>query len=264
MLITSRRNLTIRRLRNLLRSPRTRREARLFAAEGARVVAEALRAGWQPVELLVRHPPLSPAQSDVLSQQPAVSSTPVAADVLDWAIDADAAVDVVAIFELPQETPLDPVMKSPTAVLVAEDIQDPRNVGALLRVADGAGLDAVVLLGQSADPFGPKAVRGSAGAVFTIPIYTADTFSDIDWHGLGLTTIASAVGADVSCFSLDLRRSVALVFGNEAHGLRPETFAACDERARVPMAGQLASLNVATAAAIFAYECARQQGRILP
>ncbi len=263
--ITSRRNPRIRHLRELLRAPRARREAGQFAAEGARAVCEALRAGWQPLELLLRDPPRVPRDIEALRAllpHPQPPAYLVAAQVLDWAIDAEGSVDAVAIFPLPGLPPVQAIVGNPAALLVGEDIQDPGNVGALLRIAEGAGLDGVLLLGQCADPFGPKAVRGSAGAVFCVNIARGQSFADVPWPELNLTLIGTTADAPTSCFSLNLNRSVALLFGNESRGLRPETLAACHELAAVPMAGQLPSLNVAAAAAVFAFECARQQGRL--
>jgi TrmH family RNA methyltransferase len=147
----------------------------------------------------------------------------------------------------------------PALVVVLEDVEKPGNLGAVLRIADGVGADAVLAVG-GADLDNPNVLRASRGAFFTMPVVAApreDIVARLRGHGLRLLA-ASPDGADLwdSC---DLTGPLALVLGAEHDGLTPALRAACDGTVSIPMHGAGDSLNVATAAAVLLYEAARQR-----
>jgi RNA methyltransferase, TrmH family len=141
-------------------------------------------------------------------------------------------------------------------VVVADAVADPGNVGTILRSAEAAGADAVVLTAGSVDAFNPKAVRASAGALFHVPVVLVESIADVGAAGLRVVGTSSHRGRSYS--DVDWTGRVAVVLGNESHGLADD--AAVDEWVTVAHRGRAESLNVAMAATVLAFEIARQRG----
>jgi len=137
-------------------------------------------------------------------------------------------------------------------------------VGTLVRTAEAAGAGAVVVAGTSADLFGPKAVRSSAGAVFHVPLVVAPDGDDaLDaLAAAGLRLVGTAADAATAHDEADLTGPLALVLGNEADGLPPAVLERVDERVAIPIEGRAESLNVAAAGAVLCFEAARQRRRL--
>ena len=221
--------------------------------EGPKLVAEAAAAGVELTDVFHDEDVAAPPVADV-----AVHS--VAAGVLDRVLDAATPQGVAAVAVLPAAS-LDDVLARPGLVVVGDRIGDPGNVGTLARSLEAAGGGGLVLLAGSADPFGPKAVRASAGAVFRLPVA-----ADIDPAALGDSCrragrrlVATAMTGGTPHTVIDLAVPVALVVGNEAHGVAPEISDAADELVSVEMDGPTESLNVAMATTVLAFEARRQR-----
>ncbi|MDT0233110.1 RNA methyltransferase [Curtobacterium sp. BRB10] len=149
----------------------------------------------------------------------------------------------------------------PGLVAILEEVRDPGNAGTIIRAADAAGADAVVLTGRSVDPYNPKVVRSTTGSLFHVPVSVGVTLADTieRARALGYTVLA----ADVSGDDLPVVRAegmldgpTAWVFGNEARGLTAEDLALVDRAVKVPIYGQAESMNLATAASVCLYESA--------
>ena len=158
---------------------------------------------------------------------------------------------------------LEPVFPAdPRLVAVLHEVNDPGNAGTVIRTADAAGADAVLLTGDSVDPHNGKCVRATAGSLFHLPVVSGPL--DLD-RLAGLQVLAtSGEGEDDLEELLDggvLAAATAWVFGSEAHGLPAEVLAAADRRVRIPIHGRAESLNLATAAAVCLYTSARAQRR---
>lgn len=157
---------------------------------------------------------------------------------------------------------LAPMLADPDALIVAAvDVQDPGNLGALLRAAEAGGATGVVVCGASSSPFSWKAVRGSMGSVLRLPI-TVVVGADAllaRARGRGLRAMASVPRGGEAPESIDWRGPVLLFVGGEGPGLGDETMAACDARVTVPMQPPVESLNVAVAGALLVYEARRQR-----
>ncbi len=164
------------------------------------------------------------------------------------------------------DTPFDQVLAArPRLVAVLAHVRDPGNAGTVLRCADAAGADAVVLTDASVDPYNPKAVRASAGSLFHLPVAVGVTAADAvaGLRAAGVRVLA-ADGAGDRDLDAELDAGAmggptAWVFGNEAWGLPEETRALADAVVRVPLHGRAESLNLATAAAVCLYASARAQ-----
>jgi len=151
------------------------------------------------------------------------------------------------------------VSEKPLMVII-DGIQDPGNLGAIIRTSDAAGADALVMLPGTCDAFMPKALRSTAGSLFTLPIAYADTETVIRWlreKAIGLSVTDAK--APVAIHQADLTYPLAFVFGNEAHGVSDTLRKAATVLISIPILGRAESLNVAAAAAICLYEAVRQR-----
>ena len=164
-----------------------------------------------------------------------------------------------AVCEVPSTSLDDVLADQPRLVAVAAEISEPGNAGTLIRIADAMGADAVVLVGNSVDPYNGKCLRASAGSIFAVPVVT-----ETDAGGAvsalcraGLQLLATTVDGEVSLDDADLSGPTAWLFGPESRGLPEELAAMATHRVRIPMSGGAESLNVAAAAAICLYQSSR-------
>lgn len=151
----------------------------------------------------------------------------------------------------------------PVTVAVLHEVRDPGNVGTLIRTADAAGADLVILTRTSADPYAPKAVRASVGSLFHLPVITGAEIDDVldALAAAGITAAATSGYADLDLFEAELPGRLAWLLGNEAHGLDVATLQAAPLAVRIPLAGRAESLNVHTAATVCLFETLRRRGR---
>lgn len=168
---------------------------------------------------------------------------------------------VAAIVELPVAD-LKTVATSRNAVLVIVcGLQDPGNIGTIIRSADALGASAVVTLAGTVNPFNPKSVRSCAGSIFRMPVFAgmkpADLFKQL--RDPGVRILGTGPRGTKTLSSANLRGSIALLIGQEAAGLPEEISREADELLRIPVRGEADSLNAATATGIFLYEVARQR-----
>ena len=147
-------------------------------------------------------------------------------------------------------------------LVIMHGINNPVNVGAILRTAEAAGVTGAIATATTADPFSPKALRGAMGSAFRLPIWLAANYSDVlTWcAGLGIRTISADAEGSKAFTEVDWRGPCALIVGPESSGLSPDEIAATGEAVRIPMKGSVESLNVAVAAGILLYEANRQRG----
>ena len=146
-------------------------------------------------------------------------------------------------------------------ILIACDVQDPGNLGAIARVAEAAGASGLVAAGESADPYGWKALRGSMGSAFRLPIATHKTADEAvaEARRHRCRIVATVPRGGTSLSSGNLRPPVAILIGGEGHGLPPSLVAGADVRVTIPMQAPVESLNAAVTAALVAYEARRQR-----
>ncbi len=152
---------------------------------------------------------------------------------------------------------------APRLLAICAEVRDPGNAGTVIRCADAAGADGVVLAGDAVDPYNPKTVRSSVGSLFHLPVtQEPDPYAAVRAaQEAGLQVLAADGSGDVDLHAAGdlLGAPTAWLFGNEAHGLPVELAAAADHRVRIPIHGRAESLNLSTAAALCLYESARVQ-----
>lgn len=146
-------------------------------------------------------------------------------------------------------------------LVIAQAIEKPGNLGAILRSADAAGTDGVLVCDGTTDVNNPNVVRASTGTLFTVPVVQTTTGDAITWlrkHGIRI--VAATPHASTCYAGIDFKRPCAIAVGAEQYGLRNDLLEQADDRVRIPMAGVADSLNVSTAATLLLFEAARQRG----
>jgi RNA methyltransferase, TrmH family len=257
--ITSRQNPIVARFRAVAKGD----AADLLLLDGVHLVTEALASGLRIREVATVNGGPERHDISVLVDRLRLLDAPVAtvsAGVMAALSPVQTASPIVAIGERPHVT--DSAMFHGTPLVVmAVDMQDPGNVGAIVRVAEAGGASGVICAGASADPFGWKALRGSMGSALRLPTllhkHVADAIDDARRHGCRI--VAAAPRGGRSLFEADLRGPLALLIGSEGGGLTASAFDAADERIVIPMASPVESLNAAVSAALIVYEARRQR-----
>jgi TrmH family RNA methyltransferase len=233
---------------------------REFLAEGPQAVREALAEAGVVIEVFAtvdaseRHPDLM-RQAEAAAAEWHVVTDDVVAEVADSVTPQGLVARCHSIVRSLAELPADVGF-----VVVCADIRDPGNAGAVIRCADAAGADAIVVAGDSVDPLNPKAVRASAGSLFHLPLVVHRDVPELlgELRSRGLQILAADASGDHDIFdpSVDPVRPTAWVFGNEAWGLPDDLLAQADTVVAVPIFGRAESLNLATAAAVCLYATA--------
>jgi TrmH family RNA methyltransferase len=247
-----------------LRDRRERDRTGLTLVDGAREVRRALEAGAEVVEAFVCEPllagPDARAALDRLRAGAAdlqATSEPVFAKLAFGA----RSEGLLAIVRIPSMALGDLDLPADPLVAVIEGVEKPGNLGAVLRSADGAGVDAVIAASPRTDLFNPNAIRASAGTMFTVPVATAPTAEVLAWlRQRRLRIVVARVDAARLYTEVDLTGPIALVVGAEADGLTEAWSGSDVEAVRLPMLGAADSLNVSVSAAILLYEARRQRG----
>ncbi len=228
--LTSRKSAVIRAFRDLARSSAAREEKGLFLCDGQKLLQEALRSGASVETVLWK-------ENRAADLPPFPQEALLPADLFDYVSPMSNSPGPLFSVRMPSAPDLYKVRR----VLALEELQDPGNVGTVLRTADAFGVDLVVLLEGCADLYAPKTVRASMGAVFRqAPLW-----------GAALTDTAR----DLRSLPLD---PAAVLIGSEGHGLSRELLRACDGEIIIPMSGEAESLNAAVAAAIVMWEMQRR------
>jgi TrmH family RNA methyltransferase len=226
-------------------------------------VLDAALAAGAPVEAVYAAPGAGdhPAAAAVLvrARESGVRVLELRAGVLERVADAATPQPVCAVVGF-VDVALDTVLgRAP--LLVCVDVRDPGNLGALVRVADAAGAGGVIACAGSADPYGPKTVRASAGSLFHVPLVTGGPAAEVlaALGSAGYRRLGTLARGGLDYVEADLSGRVALVFGNEASGLDPGTASLLDGAVTVPMAGRAESLNVAMTATVLCFEIDRRR-----
>ena len=235
-------NPQVQRLRRLVGRRSARWDEGAFVVEGATLIEEALRAGWS-IEAQYVAPGGEPLAGIPLRH--------LAGGVIERVASTETPQSVVAVVKIPQQ-------RRPSAlhnVVVCAGLSDPGNLGTILRSAEAAGCDLVALTPGTVDPYSPKTVRASAGAVFHVPLLV-----DADVTSLGVPLIGTSSHLGEVYTDADLRGPLGVVIGNEAHGVPADL--AVDRWITIPHAGRSESLNAAMAATLLVFEVMRQRRNV--
>ena len=240
-----------------------RREKGLFVLEGRRELEHALEAGFRIDTLFVCPEILelteeTPLLRKVLSE--AKNLFEVSPVVYGKIAYREGTEGIIAEMVTPGRSLGSISLPENPLVMVLESVEKPGNLGAVLRSADAAGADAVIVCDPLTDLFNPNLIRASIGAIFSVPVVTATSADAIKYlKDNGIRILTAQLQDSVLYYDSDMRRGVAIVMGTEATGLSDAWRLAADEHIRIPMLGRLDSLNVSVSAAILLFEAVRQR-----
>lgn len=256
---------------SLLRQARAVRDARindLIFVEGLRLSEEALRSSL-PIEAVIfsdeiaRKPKAAPIIAELVNA--ADRAAEVSEKLLESISFTKTPQGVVVLAQRPDSNSSRLISNSDgnSLLVVLHKINNPVNVGAIIRTAEAAGASGAIATFTTSDPFSPKALRGAMGSAFRLPIWHGPAFQEvIDWcKARGIRTVSAGAASKMSFAEVDWTESRALILGPESEGLSDDEMAAADYSVRIPMQGSVESLNVAVAAGVLLYEAARQRGR---
>ena len=240
-----------------------RRSEGLCVVEGRREIENMLQAGFIP-ETLFLCPEVFPAPERLLEKASAANPGLLAVEI-PRALSAKAAyregTEGVIAEMRSRELTLDQLKLSAQPLLVVlESVEKPGNLGAVLRSADAAAADAVVVCDPLTDPYNPNLIRSSIGAAFSVPCVACDSAECIRFlKSRGIAILTAQLQDSKPYYHTDMRRSTAIVMGTESTGLTQQWREAADAHIRIPMLGRLDSLNVSVSAAILLFEAVRQR-----
>lgn len=181
-------------------------------------------------------------------------------DILSRLSDTETPQGIVAIASYKPFQFHELKLKTIPLIVVADGIQDPGNLGSIIRTSDAAGADAVIILQDTCDAFMPKVIRSTAGSIFNIPIVYSNGDDLIRWLKVKqISLFVTDITASETVYEADFKRPLAFVFGNEAHGASEGIKHKATAILNIPILGRAESLNVASSAAICLYEAVRQR-----
>lgn len=256
-MITSTANAQVKALSKLIKNARARRQQQLYVVEGIRMFRETPKERIKKVYV-----------SESFAKDPAHEGV---FEGTDWEMLSDSVFAAVSDTKTPQgvlclvkmkENRLEDMLEDTDGVwLVLENVQDPGNLGTMFRTGEGAGISGVIMDKCTVDIYNPKTIRSTMGSIFRVPFYITE-----DLHGTlgqlqkkGIRVYAAHLEGSVCYDESDYTGGTAFLIGNEGNGLTAETAKLADTYIRIPMGGQLESLNAAMAAGILMYEASRQR-----
>ena len=260
-IVQSKQNARLKELRRALAEP-GRNERGLVAIEGPNLVGEALRTGLRVESIFVGGdgPAVSYESEKDLAD---IDVLLVPGDYLESILTTESPQPIAALVEPPTWTWEHALTGQPdtaSLIIVLAGIQDPGNLGTILRSAEAFGANAVLALPGTVNEWNPKAVRASAGSVFRVPVLRADQGDALRrLREAGARILATTAQGAQPVDLVDLAEPVALVIGNEGNGVPAEFAAKADGTVTIPCPGPVESLNAAVAASVLLYEAARQR-----
>jgi len=259
-IISSLQNPWVKNLLLLQEKPRARKEQNLIVIEGIREVTLARDSGFAFTLLFCCPDLLTPEELQKIDSLAIPEQIEVPLQVFDRMAYRKGSGGVIGLAR-PKRILLDDLKISTNPlILVLETVEKPGNLGALLRTADAANLDAVIVCDPQTDIYNPNSIRSSVGCLFTLPVVTTTTDETIGWlKKKKIRIFGTALTSSRFYHDSDYRQPSAIVMGTEATGLSRTWLDQCDELIKIPMMGKVDSMNVSVSAAIVVFEAMRQR-----
>lgn len=258
VMITSTSNQTIKEIRSL-HDKKGRSDLKAFLLEGFRLVSDAVDSGAN-IRYFVVSDNFYSKNKSFFSCRPDKKVICVPDSLFRRIGETRTPQGVMAVADIPSYDISNIIMKA-RRIVALENLQDPGNIGTIIRSADACGFDAVLLSKDCADPFNSKTVRSTMGSIFHVPVIVADDFHGVlsEFKAKNVLLAAADTRNAIPCWQADLKGDVALIIGNEGNGITDKTRKISDFTAMIPMDGKAESLNASAAASILIYECLRQK-----
>ncbi|MQN02308.1 MAG: RNA methyltransferase [Lachnospiraceae bacterium] len=260
-MITSKNNDLIKYVKKISSKPKARREENVFFAEGRRLLSETparlLKKVLVSENFSFKDTPADEKLKEILNSGADIEE--VSESVFSEISDTKHSQGIAAVVRQPSYE-LSDLLPGKPLILLLENVQDPGNLGTMVRTALGAGASGIVMTRDCVDIFSPKVVRATMGAIYRLPFFFVDDASEAIEKLRGrVRFFAASLGGKKTYDQCDFSHGTAFLIGNEGNGLRKETISACDSEMLIPMEGGLESLNAAMAAGILLYEAHRQR-----
>lgn len=240
-IITSVQNARVKHVVALQQKSSLRREEGLFVVEGQREIEHCIACGYEVVELYKKDENVNAAVYEKMAYRGSTEG-------------------MIAVVKCKEHTLKDLRLKEDPLIVVLESVEKPGNLGAVLRTAEAAGVDAVIVCDPLTDVYNPNVIRASIGGVFSVPTAVCSSEECIAFLKAHQIQILTAQLQDsYEYYDYDMRQATAIVMGTESTGLSQQWREAADAHIRIPMLGRLDSLNVSVSAAILMYEAVRQR-----
>ncbi len=257
--ITSPQNPRVKHIVKLRDDKRQRKQDGLMLVEGYDEIRLALSAGNQPQTLLSAPELVSREMSGVRAESLTVNRAVF--EKISYRQNPDGW---LAVFPIPQTSLDDLRLSAAPLVVVAESVEKPGNLGGILRTADAARVDALLVCDPRVDLWNPNVVRASRGAVFSVPVVECDNASALEWLKRGGIRIFAATPSATTLYSdTDMRAALAIAVGTEDEGLTDFWMSNAEVKIKIPMMGKVNSLNVSVSTALILYEAVRQRSQSL-
>lgn len=258
--ITSAQNPKIKRLLQLQQKSSERRKAGLFVVEGIREVERCVEKGYEINTIFYLNKPMAENVSGIIEKNKGIKLFEVSPTIYEKIAYRGSTEGVIAEVKTKDKTLNDLNLSENPLVVVLESVEKPGNLGAILRSADAAGADALIVCDPLTDLYNPNLIRNSTGAIFSVPCVACTSEECIKFLKENNIQILTAQLQDSELYyNTDMKRGTAIVMGTEATGLTDIWRKAADAHIRIPMLGITDSLNVSVSAAILLYEAVRQR-----
>ena len=258
--ITSAQNPKIKRLLQLQQKSSERRKAGLFVVEGIREVERCVEKGYEIDTIFYLNKPMAENVSEIIEKNKGIKLFEVSPTIYEKIAYRGSTEGIIAEVKTKDKTLNDLNLSENPLVVVLESVEKPGNLGAILRSADAAGADALIVCDPLTDLYNPNLIRNSTGAIFSVPCVACTSEECIKFLKENNIQILTAQLQDSELYyDTDMKRGTAIVMGTEATGLTDIWRKAADAHIRIPMLGITDSLNVSVSAAILLYEAVRQR-----
>ena len=258
--ITSAQNPKIKRLLQLQQKSSERRKAGLFVVEGIREVERCVEKGYEINTIFYLNKPMAENVSGIIEKNKGIKLFEVSPTIYEKIAYRGSTEGIIAEVKTKDKTLNDLNLSENPLVVVLESVEKPGNLGAILRSADAAGADALIVCDPLTDLYNPNLIRNSTGAIFSVPCVACTSEECIKFLKENNIQILTAQLQDSELYyDTDMKRGTAIVMGTEATGLTDIWRKAADAHIRIPMLGITDSLNVSVSAAILLYEAVRQR-----
>lgn len=260
--ISSKDNSTVKQLRTLT-EPKHRKQEKAFLIEGVKTVEEALRDNLG-VRTVVAAPSLTQHHGKgvlKLAESKGIDVVWISERLMDTLSESKTPQPVMAVVRFQQHSEEELLEDKSGLIVIAHQLQDPGNLGTIIRTAEAVGASGVAVTHNTVDPFNAKAIRASMGSILRLPIIQIGDLSAFikKCKERGYQAAATVLAGEKTHFEVDLKKPTIVILGQESAGLPQDIMKDIDLRVRIPMADTINSLNVATAAAVILYEALRQR-----
>lgn len=254
-MITSTNNSQVKYLVNLQKKSRFRKDEKKFVIEGIRMFSET------PPDRIVKAYATDKFYSEHKMMFKENEYEIVSDNVLAQMSDTKTPQGVLAVISMKEYSMSDVIDRDDAFIIACEDLQDPGNLGTIIRTGEGAGVTGIILSKNTVDVYNPKVIRSTMGSIYRVPVVVADDFCNAVkcMKNRGVTVAAAHLRGNVDYDEADYGNKCAFLIGNEGNGLSDTASDMADILVRIPMMGEVESLNAATAAAVLMYDVASKR-----